>query len=199
MDNKIMKQNGCNTQQIETATQKRENIKRICGILYVTSTPVIIIWAVIGLMLVVEDIWASLGMPLEASTIGTGRFAFEALLLGFEGSEVFIPIINIGWIPAGMDNVAITTIINIFALGLFLGLMLFIRSIFKDLKNGGSPFGKKVAWAAYGISLFLFFNALHSGRFDFQFIMLIPSALVALIGFIFDYGRILQEESDTTL
>jgi hypothetical protein len=186
-------------QRKDSAARKRENIKKICSIIFNVSTVVVIAWSFFGLMMIILDIWASLGLPKETVSIGIGWLSFEAQLLGFTGTDAFIPIINVGWIPAGIDNVVLTTLVNAFIIGLFVFCMVFIRSIFKDLKNGGSPFSIKIVWATYGISAFMLSNAFHSGRFNWEFFIIIPSALVALIAFIFDYGRILQEESDTTL
>ena len=85
------------------------------------------------------------------------------------------------------------------AIILFLCFMLFIRSIFKDLRDGGSPFSRQISLAAYLVAVGMLSNALHGGRLSFDLLVIFPAAVVGLIGFIFDYGRLLQEESDTTL
>jgi hypothetical protein len=196
-----MEQKKSCVQSNETIVHKRENIKKICKVVYIILTIGVIVWGIYGVMLVLEDIWVSMGLPMETITISNiGWFSFEeAHLLRFEGTGVFIPIIDTGWIPAGFDNVIVTTIFNVFVVSLFMTFWLFIRSIFKDLKNGGSPFSRKISIAAYFVSAFIFFDAVHSGRLHWEFAAIFPAALVGLLGFVFDYGRILQEESDTTL
>jgi hypothetical protein len=178
--------------------KKRERIQKICGKVYTLLTIGAIAWAVFGAMMVLKDIWAALGLPSEVVSVGAGWFSFEAIMLSFENGGSF-PIINTGWIPAGSENVFLTTIVNLFALGILLAAMLYIRSIFNDLRNGGSPFSRKISFAAYFVAGAMLSVSLHGDRLSFDIMLLFPAALLAMMGFIFDYGRILQEESDTTL
>jgi len=185
----------------KTISQRRDAIKKTCKLIHVFLTLGTILWAFLGIMTIIEDVWTSLALPMETIIIGTEWLSFNVLLLGFEGTELFIPIIKSGWIPAGIDNVVLTTLYNMLITGVFLIFLLFLRSIFNDLKNGGSPFSRKISFAAYAIAIFIASNTLHgpTGRFSWDFYAIFPALLIGLIGFIFDYGRVLQEESDTTL
>jgi len=185
----------------ETVVQKRENIKKISGIAYVLLTIGIVIWAVIGLMIIVEDIWVSSALPIETVTVGWGwPFSLDIQLLHFEGTSGFIPVLNTGWTTAGaIDSAIISVLISIVAIGIFTFVLLYVRSIFKYLKKGGSPFSGKISKAAYYIALGLFYYGIFNDVAGRAFVMIFPAAFIALMGYIFDYGRKLQEESDTTL
>ena len=194
-----MKQKDCGTACNETIAQKREGIKKLCGMAYVILTIGAIAWVVIGVMFIAEDIWTRLNLPIETVTVGWGWFWVDVIQLRFQESGAFIPILYTGWTPAGVENVIISTMISFAVFGFFLFIILHIRNIFKDLKNGGSPFNKKIASAAHAIAFGMAFLGITDGILGRGFMMLIPAALIALMGYIFDYGRLLQEESDTTL
>jgi len=188
----------CCTKDDETVVQKRESIKKISSIAYVFLTIGVVAWAVVGLMIILEDIWVTLALPIETVPIGWGWFSLEVQLLRFEGASGFIPVMRTGW-TSNFNDVIVSALISLSVVGLFTFVLLYIRSIFKYLKKGGSPFSGKISKAAYYIALGLFYYGIFDDVAGRGFMMIFPAALIALMGYIFDYGRKLQEESDTTL
>ena len=74
-------------------------------------------------------------------------------------------------------------------------VMLYIRKIFKELHYGESPFNRRITRAAYVMAALTFIGAV----LTLNFVGVFTAALVALFGLILDYGRILQQDADTTL
>jgi len=86
------------------------------------------------------------------------------------------------------ENISITGILWWIAA---IVLMVRIRAIFRDLRDGGSPFDKKVSDAAYLLAVVL---AIRLDIFS-----MFAAAFVVLFGLLIGYGRLLQEDVDGTL
>ena len=90
--------------------------------------------------------------------------------------------------------IALPTNINLIAILWWIAalvLMVRIRAIFRDLRDGGSPFDKKVSDAAYLLAVIL---AIRLDIFS-----MFAAALVVLFGLLIGYGRMLQEDVDKTI
>ncbi|MDR2184007.1 MAG: hypothetical protein LBE55_07505 [Clostridiales bacterium] len=154
--------------------QKREKIKKFCGIIYILLLLAVIFYAIMALSDIVYEVSPLLNLSFNIPAIRFG-------LMGQRGGP--------------LDNIAFVAISWLIYHGIMLAAMLYVRGVFKDLRNGGSPFSKKVGNAAAGLSGAFIGAGLMQGNA----VMFFAAALAGLFYFIFDYGRILQEDADTTL
>jgi len=156
----------------QTMEQMREKIKKICGIAYVVLT-------VIGATYI---IMALLDMSYEIMSLLDVSLNIPAFSFGFIGAR-------------GVANPVLVMLLMLLYHAIILSVMLYVRSVFKDLRDGGSPFSRKVSIAASGLS-----GALISiGIMQAELLLIFAAVLVGLFAYIFDYGRILQEDADHTL
>jgi hypothetical protein len=153
--------------------KKRERIMKICGVAYIALLVAVVAYIFMALSDMVYEIWPWLGEPQDNPAIRFG-------LMGQRG-----PIDSILFVVPTMLLYHV----------IILAAMLYVRSVFKDLRNGGSPFSKKVGTAIAGLAG----TFVGMGMVQQSLIMFFAAALVGLIYLIFDYGRILQEDADTTL
>ena len=153
--------------------QKCEKIKKFCGVIYVVLTVAIIAYIAMALSDMAYEISPLLGLPFDIPAIRFG-------LMGQRGP---------------LDALWFVILMPLLYHGIMLTAMLYVRNVFKDLRNGGSPFGKKIGYAAAGLSGAFVGSGLMQG----DIVLFFGAALVGLFYFIFDYGRILQEDADTTL
>ena len=153
--------------------QKRGKIKKFCGVIYVLLMLAVIIYIIMVLLDMVYEISPLLNLSFDIPAIRFG-------LMGQRG-----PLDSLWFVVPSM----------LVYHGIMLFAMLYVRSAFKDLRDGGSPFSKKVGNAAAGMAGAFIGTGLMQGNI----MMFFAAALVGLLYMIFDYGRILQEDADTTL
>ena len=183
-----MKDKKCDTPPLTTAEQAKNTIQKVSKTIHNLTIIVMIYFVVYFASTLLQDIWIALEMPIE--THGW----FTLLRLG-EESGVYIPILPTTWTSGHHHNFAAVIGINLFASALFLVAMLFVKKIFKELRDGGNPFNPKIIGGAKIISVALAFQVLQRGDLLFFF----PAAITYLFAIILDYGRVLKEESDTML
>jgi len=153
--------------------QKRERIMKICGVAYIALLVAVVAYVFMALSDMVYEIWPWLGESQDNPAIRFG-------LMGQRGP---------------VDNIFIAVTMMLLYHGIILLAMLYVRGVFKNLLDGGSPFNKKVCNAIAGLAGAF----VGMGLVQLSLIMFFAAALVGLIYLIFDYGRILQEDADTTL
>jgi len=153
--------------------QKRERIKKTCGVAYVLLFVAVIAYVLMAISDMAYEIQPLVDLP----------FAIPAIRFGLMGNR------------GPIDHLSFVIIAMLVYHGLMTFAMLYVRSIFKDLRDGGSPFNKRVGNALAGLSgMFV-----GMGLMQLNLIMFFAAALVGLFYLIFDYGRILQEDADHTL
>ena len=153
--------------------QKREKIQKFCGVVYVLLLAAMIFYIAMALSDMVYEIAPLLNLPFDIPAVSFG-------LMGQRGP---------------LDALWFVILVPLLYHGIMLVAMLYVRSAFKDLRNGGSPFSIKVGNAACGMAGAL----IGAGLMQFNIVLLFAAALVGLLYKIFAYGRILQEDADTTL
>ncbi|MCL2573444.1 MAG: hypothetical protein FWE34_02700 [Defluviitaleaceae bacterium] len=174
--------------------KKRERIMKICGVVYWVMTVAVVLFVLFGLSFLAREIWPLVG----SHEIWVQIAGIEVAFLYFDLLPIAIPFIDIGLTgpQAGpIGNIFFVISVNLFGIGVLTGLLLYIRHIFKDLSRGGSPFSKRIVNGAYFLMTILLWSAI----LDRDLIGLFIAALVGLFCLILDYGRILQEDADTTL
>ena len=174
--------------------QKRERIKKFCGVIYVVLTAAVIVYTVAALSHLMYEIWKIFEFRIDTMPIMEINFK----LLYFGNSAFALPAIDFGFVGYGTrpeDPPALVMTVAAGLHALYMFGMFFVRSIFRDLRNGGSPFSRKIIFGAYFVATVMFW----SGVLDRRPADIFLAILVGLFCLIFDYGRILQEEADTTL
>ncbi len=82
------------------------------------------------------------------------------------------------------------------------------RSMFKDINMNGNPFDRKHVKVIRKIAIFFFVmvmvnvdtgNAMSDLRYSFDFTGIVAAGILWCISYIFEYGSLLQNESDETL
>jgi len=180
------------------------DIRGFSNALYKALGVVAATWPILIVSNILSEIWRIFGMTVDVVNIGI----FGIQLLRIEDSSVFIPAITWGISiypdsPVMEFSVAYAMVI---AVALFIVHCLimvgifYLRAIFKELKCGISPFSKKMvgrilslAWLA---TILTIFEAVNQNLSLTNIVLLITTWLLYHI---FDYGRKLQDESDTTL
>ncbi|MCL2286584.1 MAG: hypothetical protein FWC32_09515 [Firmicutes bacterium] len=139
-------------------------------------------------------------------TVGFRPLAFDVYRLQAGSVNVFLPMLplrattfTITNAPADFSPVGSLVLVLFVAVvgGLIaIGAMLYLRMIFKQLRSGVSPFSTAMVRRFFYVVIFFTVNALISNP-SFATIML--AGFMWLMYYVFDHGRELQQESDTTL
>jgi len=165
---------------------QKEKIMGFSKVFHIVLVITGILTAVLGLMKIFAYVWSTAG------------FYGEEVII--DGALVTLP----SFLSIGRVNIFYWSTIEMGALGfgleaslriVVLVISLFIAErMFMHLKNGASPFSEEViSWFKRFAFAVLIFN------FATNVISIIVPIILIVIGHIFDYGRTLQEESDTTL
>ena len=173
---------------------RREKIKthcyRIYWILLAISVPFIILFA----SHLMYGVWLRLDRPV-IDIIGSGHF--NVTLLGFDDSPIVIPAVGIGLVNNSMlprYDVGGFVFASLVWYATALIPIFYVVHLFKELSKGCSPFDKRISRAARVLMVLLIILAINS-----NWTLFFAAALMGLFARIFDYGRLLQEENDTTL
>ena len=153
---------------------------KISGIVHIALGIAVIVWSVLAVLNILTGLWPVLEL---------GDF-FIPMDLGFT-------IIPEWW---GMEQggavfIALHIIFPVVGHGLIIAGILYMRNLFKHLKNGESPFSKRVIRVVQVLMGLAFASLFHQFRLSQ---LLIVIALV-LLYVIFEYGHALQNEADHTL
>ena len=171
--------------------------KIVCNVLLVAA----VIFAIIVIMGVVADVW-----PFAFGTVDTVSIGgFPVYLLRIGDSSTFIPAIpyritfSLANAPAHASLLASALLILVLSIiggSVIVAAILYMRFIFKELGDGMSPFSLKMVNRFFMVTVFITVYAIISNP-NISTIML--AGFMWLMYYIFDHGRKLQEESDTTL
>ena len=180
---------------MEIQERQKEKIMRFSRIVYVLLRVAMIILIVVAVVELISWIWAGFGF--ETGTVTVGGTTMEAPLVGKLGNtSVYLPV---AW-NSGVDVLGLGGFFSSVTFGDFLGTVFTIvglrvaRSVFKLLKENGSPFRDDVIKSMKKLAIVLLVVGFVSG-----FISFIAAGIVWVFCLVFDYGRTLQNESDTTL
>ena len=164
---------------------QREKIMAVSRIVYCLLTIVLIITAVFGIMQALAFTWILLGLPAETVMVG-GQSVALPYLFELGGTNVFIHVarefgVGFGLTPTLRAVIVITAVI-------------LAKGMFRDLKDGFSPFSSKVisGFKKFAVALIIICVGINIG-------MVIFALIVWTMSLVFDYGLLLQNENDTTL
>ena len=179
--------------------KQTEKIMRFSKVIYVLLNIALIVFIVICVLEAVAWLWSVLKLHTGLVTIN-GVEMEAPLLFRLGGTSVYMPVM---W-QSGFDFSNIKRLVPgfSFAVGFedFLGTIFtiislrFTKRVFKLLRENGSPFRDDVVRALKGLTIILLCTGCVSGAIPF-----LAAGIVWVLCLVFDYGRMLQNESDTTL
>ncbi|MCL1976468.1 MAG: hypothetical protein FWG61_09960 [Firmicutes bacterium] len=177
---------------MEKQTEKIKRFSKVISVLLNIATIVFIVLAVAELL---AWVWTTKNLGTEIVTIN-GVDMNVPLLFKIGNTSVCLPIM---W-KSGYDFLNANGFVPIVGLTGFLSTIFtlvglrFVRKVFKLLRENGSPFRDDVIKALKRLAIVLLVVGCVSGLVAF-----IAAGVVWVLCLIFDYGRSLQNESDTTL
>jgi len=188
-------------------TQQKEKIKKISKVIYYLLVIGVVVFAISSVLHIAASIFVVFALPSEEALMNYVYTALPHVLYATDASiRIFEPILYDVFALAQAEmatgglNLSLTGAIRSFVLTntlqslVTLGALIMASIVFKHLKNGESPFSEAVI--------------LWLKRFAFAFVILsiwtniiyvIFALIIFAVSYIFDYGRLLQEESDTIL
>jgi uncharacterized membrane protein len=190
------------TEQRETSMNpQREKIRRFSRILHILFKIAFVLLIIIASLGAVGMIWALLGFQNNIWTIAGLHFS-APLLFKLGGAEVYLPIgLDSGpdfqtWDPTGSVGGALAAS----GLNTWIGIVLitigvgFALPLLKRLASDGSPFQHEVVRTLRNLAIALVVIGFMAGP-----VARLGAGIVGVMYFIFKYGALLQQESDTTL
>ena len=174
--------------------RQKEKIMRFSGIIYVLLNIAFVALIVVGALEAVSWLWSVLKLNTEVVTVA--GVDMELPLLFKVGSlKVYMPVM---W-KSGFDFFGARPIAAVgfedFLLTVFtVAGLRFAKAVFKLLRENGSPFRGDVVVSLKKLAVALLCVGAVSGVIPF-----LAAGIVWVLCLIFDYGRALQDESDTTL
>ena len=167
---------------------QRKNVQTICKWFYFMVMIIAIVAILFAVIQLVAFIWSVSGLSGEEMMID-GVYATLPDFLHIGDTNIFYrfgvyEMGGIGWRAVVGSFSAIIT-------------LLLALNVLRHLKNGEVPFSKIVvrSYKYFTTALCIFFFVNGTNVITFIVAGLIPCVII----FVFDYGRTLQEESDTTL
>ena len=180
------------------------NIKKFSGIAYKVLGIVVIVYTVAAVLAVIAEIWLFAGGNVDV--VSLRPLALDIYMLRWDNASVFIPVapnIVTSFTVANAythlsPGAALAVVLAVSVIGglMVIGGMLYLRHIFKELKIGVSPFAPAMVNRFLYVVIFITLNALISNP---SLANIILAGFMWLMYYVFDHGRKLQEESDTTL
>jgi len=180
------------------------DIKGFSSMLYRILGVLAIAYPILVISNILSEIWRIFGMVADKMYLGV--FGIQLLRIG--DSSAFIPVTSLGITifpesPVMEFSIAYALVIVVALLiahCLKMAGIFYLRAIFRELKNGISPFSSKMvgrilslAWLATFLTIF---EAVNQALSLINIVLLVTTWLLY---YIFEHGRKLQEESDTTL
>ena len=175
--------------------KQTEKIKRFSKVICVLLRIVTIVLIILAAVELVAWIWSAYNLGTEMVTIN-GVDMNMPLLFKIGSTRVFLPI---AW-GSSYDFLGTSGLIPAVGLSGFLSIIFtlvglrFVRRVFKLLRENGSPFREDVVKALKVLAIALLVVGCVSGLVAF-----LAGGVVWVLCLVFDYGRSLQNESDTTL
>ena len=173
---------------------RREKLKRYSKRTYRILIVVLVLTIILWVSYFLYGVWQRLELPI-LDTIGSGHF--NIALLGVGESLIGIPAVGIGFVHISTlprYNFAGFVMMSLVWFFMTVAPLFYVVHIFRELGNGCSPFDERISKAARVLAVLLVIIAINT-----SWILLVAAALMGLFARIFDYGRLLQEENDTTL
>ena len=187
---------------------KLGDIKSFSKIAHYVLGVAIVVYTIAIVNVIIAEIWLFLGTAVEIITVGSIRpffFDLYRVQLGSAGTA-FIPLFPFRLTAFSVANApenispfsSLVFVLFLTVIGglIALGVMLYLRFILRELKRGVSPFSPKMVDRFLLVTIFITVNALISNP---SFATITLAGFMWLMYYIFDHGRKLQEESDTTL
>jgi len=179
--------------------KQTEKIMRFSKVVCILLNIAIGVFIAIGILTLVAWLLTGTNLPTEIVTIN-GVDMEVKVLFKLGNTNVTLPIT---W-KSGFDFSGIQALIpgvgTTVGIGDFLGVIFtiialrFTRRVFKLLRENGSPFREDIVKALKRLTIVLLITGGVSGAIPF-----LAAGIVWVLCLIFDYGRELQNESDTTL
>ena len=179
--------------------KQTEKIMRFSKVVCILLNIAIGVFIAIGILTLAAWLLTGANLPKEIVAIhGVDREVQVLFKLG--NTKVILPIVwksgfDLSGIQALIPGIGLTV-----GIGDFLGVIFTIvalrctRMVFKLLRGNGSPFREDIVKALKQLTIVLLVTGGVSGAIPF-----LAAGIVWVLCLIFDYGRILQNESDTTL
>ena len=179
--------------------KQTEKIMRFSKVICILLNITIGVFIAIGVLTLTAWLLSGTNLPTEIVTVN-GVDTEVPYLFKLGDTKVFFPII---W-KAGFDFSGLYALIPgigfTVGIGDFLGVIFtiialrFTKRVFKLLRENGSPFRDDIVHALKKLAIVLLITGGVSGAIPF-----LAGGIVWVLCLIFDYGRVLQNESDTTL
>ncbi|MGI6004859.1 MAG: hypothetical protein ACOX88_05540 [Christensenellales bacterium] len=174
--------------------KQADKIMRFSRIIHILLKIAFIMLIVVGALQAFSLLWSFLDLNTEVLKIA-GVEAEYPLLFKWGEIKVYLPM---AW-ESGFDFLGVRSVSAANLSGLLLTIFTiiglgFAKVVFKLLRENGSPFRDDVIRSLRKLSIALLFMGVVSG-----FVPFIAAGVVWVLCMIFDYGRMLQNESDTTL
>jgi len=178
--------------------KQTEKIMRFSKVINILLNITIIVFIVVGALTLTA--WFLSGSNLPSETITVNGLDMEVpYLFKLGDTKVFLPVIwKSGFDSSGIEQL-LRGIITV-SFGDFLGVIFtiiglrFTKRVFELLRETGSPFRGNIVKALKRLTIVLLVTGCVSGVIPF-----LAAGIVWVLCLIFDYGCILQNESDTTL
>ena len=181
------------------------DIKEFSSLLHKVLGLVAIVYPIFIIMHILSELWRIFDWSIDVITIGGWQpFVIDIQMLHIGQSSIFIPAATFGITLYGGStftpdptslNIVMTIVLLLLANGALMGAILYFRAMFKELKNGVSPFSDKMVWRISTLVIFITVFAI----MNITITNIIVLAFAWLMYYVFDHGRKLQNESDTTL
>ena len=179
--------------------KQTEKIMRFSKVICILLNIAIGVFIAIGILTLVAWLLTGTNLPTEIVTInGVDKEVPYLFKLG--ETRVFLPMI---W-ESGLDFSRIGALIpgvgstvgigDLFGVIFTIITLRFTKRVFKLLRENGSPFRVDIIQAFKRLTIVLLITGGVSGAIHF-----LAAGIVWVLCMIFDYGRALQNESDTTL
>ena len=179
--------------------KQTEKIMRFSKVIYILLNVAIVYFIVIGILSLVAWLLTGTNLPTEMKTIN-GVDMEVPILFKLGDTSVLLPIIwQSGFDFSGIRALAPGLRFTV-GIGDFIGVLFtimalrFTKRVFKLLRENGSPFREDIVKALKRLTIILLITGGVSGAIPF-----LAAGIVWVLCMIFDYGRALQNESDTTL
>jgi len=179
--------------------KQTEKIMRFSKVVCVLLNVAIGVFIAIGAAVLLAWIISGSNFPTELVTINGVEMEMPYLFKLGE-TKVFMQVI---W-KSGFDFTGIAALTPGFGIntgiGDFIGIIFtivafrFTKKVFKLLRENGSPFREEIVKALKSLAIVLLITGGVSGAIPF-----LAAGIVWVLCLIFDYGRVLQNERDTTL
>lgn len=179
--------------------KQKEKIMKFSKIICILLSITIGVFIAIGVLTLLAWLLSGINLPTEILNIN-GVDMEVPYLFKLGDTKVFMPVI---WksdfdfsgiqrfIPGLSRNVGVGDFIGVI---LTIIVLRFTKMVFKLLKENGSPFREDIIKQLKRLAIVLLITGSVSGVVPF-----LASGIVWVLCLIFDYGRVLQNESDMTL